>query len=64
MTMPGAWPARTVGRSPSWTAAAQRSIRWRICCSSVMSVPSSWTDLTGVEPGPARTFIALGKIDP
>src|SRR6478672_764920 len=38
MTMPGAWSASTVGRSPSWTAAAQRSIRWRICCSSVMSV--------------------------
>jgi hypothetical protein len=26
--------------------------------------PSSWTALTRVEPGPARTFIALGKIDP
>src|SRR6266516_8143771 len=38
MTMPGAWSASTVGMSPSWTAAAQRSIRWRICCSSVMSV--------------------------
>src|SRR5215831_10929506 len=47
MTMPGSWPASTVGRPPSWTAAAQRSISSRICCSSVMVAASSWMLLKG-----------------
>src|ERR1700749_3055813 len=46
ITMSGAWSARTTGRSPSWTAGAQRSISSRICCSSVMPV-LSLTVLTG-----------------
>src|SRR6266480_2253860 len=57
MTMPGAWSASTVGRSPSWTAAAQRSIRSRISCSLVMSVPPR-IRFSPVEPCPARSFIA------
>src|ERR1700753_689562 len=46
ITMSGAWSARTTGRSPSSTGAARRSIRSRICCSSVMPV-LSLTVLTG-----------------
>src|SRR2546430_14880735 len=57
MTMSGAWSASTVGRSPSWTAAAQRSIRSRISCSPVMSVPPR-IRFSPVEPCRARLFIA------
>src|ERR1700761_3516613 len=53
ITMPGAWSASTTARSPSWTAAAQRSIRSRICCSSVMAV-LSLTVLTGGTRATAR----------
>src|SRR5262247_1937407 len=58
MTMSGAWSASTVGRSPSWTAVAQRSIRSRICCSPVMPVSSSRTGFSRLEPAPAHELIA------
>src|SRR5882757_2360650 len=58
MTMPAAWSASTAGMSPSWTALAQRSMRSRICCSSVMAGSLRVGALVAVKPWPARKFIA------
>src|SRR5215813_11879727 len=63
MTMPGSWSASTAGRSPSWTAAAQRPISSRICCSSVMAVLPRGR-LSRVEPGPGCQIHRGGQDGP
>jgi Sigma-70 region 2 len=63
MTMSGAWSASTTSRLPSWTAAAHRSIRSRICCSSAMvGLLGRW--FSRAEPAPAGKLIAADHDGP